>query len=133
MKKLASVCLFCGFLWLTAVVADGQNASVNFEIKKKNGYTLNISFTVKNGKVRSVSVDEWTPVNQSFHERSVESTRGDRGSLWTESGDTTSIESDGLSVSITKKGNGFLVKTEWSGEQVLFTKKGTKYVGKMLR
>lgn len=133
MKKLVSVSLFFSFLWLTAVIANAQNVTAKFEIKKKSGYTLSISFTVKNGKVRSVAVDEWIPVNKSFHERAVEGTRGDDASTWKDSGNTTSIESDGQSVSITRQASGFLVKTDWSDVKVLFTKNGTKYVGKILK
>ena len=131
MKKFASVGLFCGFLWLSATIADAQTATATFETKRKSGYSLSVAFTLKNGKVRSVSVDEWTPVNKSFHERGVEGGRGDGDSTWTDSGNTTSIERDGSSVSITKRGSGFLVTTDWSDVQVLFTKTGAKYVGKI--
>lgn len=132
MKKLISIGLLGGFLWLSATIADAQTATATFETKRKSGYTLSIAFTLKNGKVQSVSVDEWTPVNKSFHERGVEGARGDGDSTWTDKGSTTSIERDGSSVSITKRGGGFLVTTDWSGVQVLFTKTGAKYVGKIL-
>jgi hypothetical protein len=118
---------------LSTNLVSAQNVTANFEIKKKSGYTLNISFTVKNGKVRSVSVDEWTPINKSFHERGVEGTRGDDASTWTDNGNTTSIESDGQSVSIIKQTNGFLVKMDWSDVKVLFTKTGAKYIGKIVK
>src|ERR1700760_4359801 len=104
---------------LTVIATNAQNATANFEIKKKSGYTLNISFTVKNGKVQSVSVDEWTPVNKSFHELGVEGTRSDGASTWTDHGNTTSIESDGSSVSIIRQNSGFLIKMDWSDVQVL--------------
>ena len=132
MKKLISIGLLGGFLWLSATIADAQTATATFETKRKSGYTLSIAFTLKNGKVQSVSVDEWTPVNKSFHERGVEGARGDGDSTWTDKGSTTSIERDGSSVSITKRGNSFLVTTDWSDVQVLFTKTGAKYVGKIL-
>lgn len=132
MKKLISIGLLGGFLWLSATIADAQTATATFETKRKSGYTLSIAFTLKNGKVQSVSVDEWTPVNKSFHERGVEGARGDGDSTWTDKGSTTSIERDGSSVSITKRGGGFLVTTDWSDVQVLFTKTGAKYVGKIL-
>lgn len=131
-KKLISIGLLGGFLWLSATIADAQTATATFETKRKSGYTLSIAFTLKNGKVQSVSVDEWTPVNKSFHERGVEGARGDGDSTWTDKGSTTSIERDGSSVSITKRGGGFLVTTDWSDVQVLFTKTGAKYVGKIL-
>ncbi|MGA9993805.1 MAG: hypothetical protein WBP93_00180 [Pyrinomonadaceae bacterium] len=133
MKKLLSASLLCGFLLLTALVANAQNATASFDTKKKNGYTLSVAFTVKNGEVKSISVDEWTPINRSFHERGIEAERGDDNSTWTDNGDTTTIESDGLSVKITRRGNGYLVETDWSGAKVLFTRVGTKYFGKMLR
>lgn len=110
-----------------------QTGNGTFTLKKKNGYSLNISLTVKNGKVRNVSVDEWIPVNKSFHEYGVEGTRGDDGSTWTENGSTTSIENDGQSVSIIKQKNGFLVKPDWSEVKVLFTKNGAKYVGRIVK
>ena len=62
---------------LTAAVANAQDATAKFEITKKSGYTLSVSFTAKNGTVQSVSVNETTPINKSFHERGVEGTRGD--------------------------------------------------------
>jgi hypothetical protein len=130
MKKLISIGLLGGFLWLSATIADAQTAT--FETKRKSGYTLSIAFTLKTGKVQSVSVDEWTPVNKSFHERGVEGTRGDGDSTWTDGGGTTSIERDGSSVLITRRGSGFLVTTDWSDVQILFTKIGVKYVGKIL-
>jgi len=131
-KKLFILFAAITMALLTTIIVSAQNAKAKFETKKRGGYTLSIIFTVKNGNVRSVSVDEWRPVNKSFHEYGVEGTRGDGASTWKDSGNTTSIENDGQSVSITKKNNGFLVIMDWSGVKVLFTKIGAKYVGKIV-
>jgi hypothetical protein len=118
---------------LTAAVANAQSATAKFEITKKSGYTLSISFTVKSGTVRSVSVNETTPINKSFHERGVEGTRGDDASTWTDTGNVTTIESDGMTVSVTRRPNGFLITMDWSSVKVLFTKAGAKYVGHIVK
>lgn len=132
MKKLLSVGLFLGLLWLTASTVGAQTGKANFATKKKNGYTLNISFTVRNGKLSEVSFSEWRPVNQSFHECGVEGKRGDGQTTWTERGNTLVVDQEGTSLTIIKRGTGYLVKANCSAMQVFFTKVGAKYVGKML-
>jgi hypothetical protein len=132
-KKLTVLFATVALGLLTAAVANGQSATPKFEITRKSGYTLSVSFTVKNGTVQTVAVNETTPINRSFHERGVEGTRGDEASTWTDNGNVTTIESDGMTVAITRRPNGLLVTMDWSNVKVLFTKTGAKYVGHILK
>jgi|GEM_PF-6954866 len=133
MKKLLSIGIFFGVLFLTGLTVNAQTTTAKYKVEKKNGYQLEISLTITNGKIQDISLNEFRPVNQSFHECSFEASRNDGISVWTMSGNKISIASGyGDHLFVTNRKNGFVVSTDCSGVKVLFVKKGSRYVGKML-
>lgn len=126
MKNVAAILM----VLVLAISTFAQSGRGNFTLKKRNGYSLEVSLIVRNSKVREVLFDLWQPIGRSFHECGIEGKRGDGKTTWTDEGSQTTVEypeyGDAGTVTITKRSNGKLL-IEACGTAVLFTPRGSRY------